>query len=201
MNAPAAGQEQEPRANHATSSCSAAKPVSHLLRRLARGTRIAASVAPSTPSPASTHQNQAGRSSSSSDAAAFARAPGAVGDTSTGSVGSGDDKVSDGDSDGGADVCSGLSDSAGGSDLLGDPDWDSDAVGGVDSVGDSLVGRDGDLLGSRVGLGSDAVIDPVIDAVGEGTSIDPSPPHEVRSTTSSSPADLSLPHGSALFGW
>ena len=70
-------------------------------------------------------------------------------------------------------------------------------LGDVDGLDDSLVERDGDLLGERVGLGSDAEIDPL----GEGRSTDPSSPHEVRSMTSSSPARVSLPHGSALFGW
>lgn len=93
-------------------------------------------------------------------------------------MGSGDDELSDG----GADVSSGLSDSVGGSDWLGDSD--SESVGDVDGLGDSLVERDGDLLGERVGLGSDAEIDPL----GEGRSTDPSSPHEVRSMTSSSPA-------------
>ena len=57
---------------------------------------------------------------------------------------------------------------------------DSVGVGEVDSVGD----RDGVLVGVRVGLGSE----PVIVSLGEGTSTDPSPPHEVRSMASSRPA-------------
>ena len=88
-------------------------------------------------------------------------------------------------SDGGADVSSGLSDAVGGSDWPGDSDAEPDAVGDVDWLGESLVDGDGDLLGERVGLGSDAVIDPL----GEGRSTDPSSPHEVRSMTSISPAN------------
>ena len=129
----------------------------------------------------STHQNQAGRPSSSSEGVAPVSPLPLVDEDATGSVGSAADELSDG----GADVSSGLSDAVGGSDWPGDSDAEPDAVGDVDWLGESLVDRDGDLLGERVGLGSDAVIDPL----GEGRSTDPSSPHEVRSMTSISPAE------------
>ena len=101
-------------------------------------------------------------------------------------MGSLDDELSEGDSDGGADVSSGLSVSVGLNDLVGDSDSGSeaDSVGDVDRLGDSLGASDCDLLGVRVGLGSEAVTDPL----GEGRSMEPSPPQEVSRTASSTPA-------------
>jgi hypothetical protein len=99
-----------------------------------------------------------------------------------GSVGSLDDELSEGDSDGGADVSSGLFNLVGLTDL--DGDSDADSLGDVGRLGNSLGASDCDRLGERVRLGSEAVIDPL----GEGRSMEPSPPQEVRRTASSAPA-------------
>lgn len=71
-------------------------------------------------------------------------------------------------------------------------DSDSDGAAELVSLGDGEAASesDSDLLGERVGLGGDAVRDgrlAVIDPDGSGRSIEPSPPHEVRSKISRAP--------------